>query len=88
MKYIMIGLLVSLSACSTVVPVTAKFPDVPAVVIESCPDLKKIATETTTMSTLTKTISNNYTTYYECAVKVDAFREWYNTQKEIFENTK
>ena len=33
-------------------------------------------------------ISVNYQTYYECAVKVDAWNEWYQIQKHIFESVK
>jgi hypothetical protein len=44
--------------------------------------------ETPTLSDVAKTITNNYTTYYECAVKHDAFIEWYNIQKNIFESVK
>jgi len=88
MKYLILMLAALLSACSTVVPVTAKFPAVPAIVMERCPDLKKITTETTTMSVLSTTVAENYTAYYECAVKVDAFQKWYETQKAIFESLK
>ena len=88
MKYLVIVLAVLLTGCSTVVPVTAKFPAIPSIILERCPDLKKIATETTTMSVLSTTVAENYTTYYECAVKVDAFQKWYETQKAIFENLK
>lgn len=86
MKYLVIVLAVLLTGCSTVVPVTAKFPAIPSIILERCPDLKKIATETTTMSVLSTTVAENYTTYYECAVKVDAFQKWYETQKAIFES--
>jgi hypothetical protein len=86
MKYIIVALAVLLSGCTTVVPIAAKFPEAPSIIMERCPDLKKIETETTVMSILTKTVTENYTTYYECAVKVDAFRKWYETQKAIFEN--
>jgi len=34
---------------------------------------------------MTKTVVDNYTTYYECAVKNDAWIEWYQTQQIIFE---
>lgn len=77
-----------LSACSTVVPVAVKFPEAPAVIMERCPDLKQIKSETATMSEFTTIVAENYTTYYECAVRVDAFRKWYETQKSIFENLK
>ena len=35
--------------------------------------------EAPTLSDVTKTVTNNYTTYYECAVKNDAWIEWYES---------
>jgi len=77
----------ALSGCSTVVPVKAKFPDVPERLMVKCPQLDKVS-ETPTLSDVAKTVTNNYTTYYECAVKHDGFVEWYNIQKEIFNKVK
>ena len=77
----------ALTGCSTVVPVKVKFPDVPEKLIVKCPQLEKLS-ETPTLSDVAKTVTNNYTTYYECAVKHDAFVEWYNIQKNIFESVK
>jgi hypothetical protein len=77
----------ALSGCSTVVPVKAKFPDVPERLLVKCPQLEKVS-ETPKLSELATTVTNNYTTYYECAVKHDAFVEWYNIQKNIFESVK
>jgi len=87
MKYITCFLLVLLTGCSTVVPVKAKFPDVPERLMVKCPQLEKLS-ETPTLSDVAKTVTNNYTTYYECVVKHDAFVEWYNIQKNIFESVK
>lgn len=87
-KLVLAVTVLMLSACSTTVPVTAKFPDVPEMIIAPCPNLKKIETETATLSEISKTVTNNYTQYYECAVKVDAFSKWYREQKQIFEAVK
>ena len=76
----------ALTGCS-VVPVKANFPDVPERLMIKCPQLEKVS-ETPTLSDVAKTVTNNYTTYYECAVKHDAFVEWYQTQKRIFESVK
>lgn len=86
MKYILIALLL-LSGCSTTVPVTAKFPQVPPELKEKCQDLKPI-TEDAKLSDITKTIVDNYTAYYQCSLKVDAWTEWYDKQKKIFEEVK
>lgn len=77
-----------ITGCSTTVPVTAKFPQVPELITKPCPDLKKIDPATATLSEISKTITNNYTLYYECAVKVDAFSKWHQEQKAIFESVK
>jgi hypothetical protein len=85
MKYLLLVLI--LTGCSTTVPVTAKFPDVPERLLVKCPQLEKLENEAK-LSDIGKTVTNNYTTYYECAVKNDAFIEWYQTQKRIFESVK
>ena len=85
MKYLLLILI--LTGCSTTVPVTAKFPDVPERLLVKCPQLEKLENEAK-LSDIAKTVTNNYTTYYECAVKHDAFVEWYQVQKRIFEGVK
>jgi len=77
----------ALTGCSTVVPVKAKFPDVPERLMVKCPQLEKVS-ETPTLSDVAKTVTSNYTTYYECAVRHDAFVEWYQVQKKIYESIK
>lgn len=77
----------ALVGCSTVVPVKSKFPDVPTQLMNKCPQLKKLD-EQPKLSDVSKTITENYTTYYECAVKNDAWIEWYQVQKQIFESVK
>lgn len=84
MKYLLLLLMVG---CSTTVPVTAKFPEVPERLMQKCPQLEKLENEAK-LSDISKTITNNYTTYYECAVKDDAWIEWYQKQKIIFESIK
>jgi len=86
MKYATIILALMLSGCATKsVPLTAKFPDVPERLTVVCPQLEKLPEETK-LSEVNKTLVKNYTTYYECAVKVDGWVEWYNTQKQLWDN--
>lgn len=76
------------SGCSTVVPVTAKFPEPPGRgAMTACPALEKLKDDAR-LSDVSRTVTINYSTYYECAVKVDAWQEWYNIQKIIFEGVK
>ena len=74
-----------IAGCSTTVPVTARFPDAPVLILDKCPKLKTIEGDTVSIIDFTKTVTLNYTTYYECATKSDAWIEWYYEQKKIFE---
>ena len=85
--FILVAFTVIMTACSTTVPVKAKFPDVPERLLSKCPQLEKLNDEAT-LSDISKTVTINYSTYYECAVKSDAWIEWYQIQKNIFESVK
>jgi hypothetical protein len=87
MKYISLLLTLMLTACATSVPVTAKFPEPPTIGQSACPPLKTL-TDTAKLSDIANTVAMNYSTYYECAVKVDTWNEWYAIQKNLFENIK
>ena len=84
---IFIMFVLALSGCSTVVPVTAKFPEPPRLGLGTCPQLQTV-TEGVKLSELTSTVTMNYSTYYECAVKSDQWNQWYEIQRRIFEGTK
>ncbi len=94
-KYFVQGLVVitfvlfvmMISGCSTTVPVTAKFPEAPKFSKEACPQLEKLNNDAK-LSDVATTVTNNYSKYYECAVKNDAWIEWYQIQKTIFESVK
>ena len=76
-----------LAGCTSV-PVNRNFPEAPSkVVMEGCPNLKKLD-DSSKLSDVAKTVTINYSTYYECAVKVDTWIEWYQIQKNIFESIK
>lgn len=84
MKYLLTIVLL-LSGCSTVVPVTAKFPDPPGKgALVRCPNLQQLQNDAK-LSDIARTITVNYSTYYECAIRADAWQEWYQVQKHIFE---
>lgn len=86
MRILMLAVLVALSGCTTV-PVTAKFPEAPSVLVEKCPELKQLAQDAK-LSDVAKTVVENYTQYQQCSNKSEAWVEWYNTQKKIFEDVK
>ena len=84
--YILLSLFL-LVGCSTPVPIKPKFPDVPEKIMELCSDLEKLKDDAK-LSDVAKTVTVNYSTYYDCAVKHDGFVEWYQIQKNIFESVK
>lgn len=88
MKYILLIIAFLLTGCSTTVPVRAKFPEVSELLMAPCPNLEKLKEDEKALSAVAKTVTSNYTTYYECAVKQDAWIKWYQVQKNIFESVK
>ena len=86
MKYVVLSLVVLLTACQAV-PVERKFPEVPAELQQACPDLK-LVNPTTKLSDVVDIVVSNYGQYKECQVKVDSWIDWYNTQRQIFESVK
>jgi hypothetical protein len=87
MKYLTVLFVALLTGCSTTVPIVAKFPEIPHHLLVKCPQLNKLDDEAK-LSDISKTIAMNYTEYYTCAVKNDAWIEWYQIQKKIFEGIK
>jgi len=88
MKYFIISLVLWLTACSTTVPVTRTFPEVPSELMAKCPELSAIDDNTTAISDLLKVVVKNYTTYHQCAITTESWIEWYNSQKSIFDSVK
>lgn len=85
MKYLLSILL--LAGCSTTVPVTARFPESPKYANEVCSPLKRLE-DNAKLSDIAANVTENYSTYYDCAAKNDAWIEWYRVQKQIFESVK
>ena len=79
---LVIMLVVFVLAGCTTPPVIPKFPEAPVKsgAMEPCPDLNKLQ-DGAKLSDVSKTITLNYSTYYECAVKSDVWIEWYQTNK-------
>jgi hypothetical protein len=88
MKILIILSALLLAGCSTTVPVKQSFPDIPASLEKSCPDLKQVGAETDKLSEVLSVVAKNYGTYYECAELVEAWKSWHKSQKEIFESIK
>lgn len=81
-------LCIFLAGCQTTVPVHMSFPQIPEELQKSCPPLKQTDPNTKKLSEVLKDVTANYGQYNECKVKIDAWNQWYNTQKKIFEEIK
>jgi hypothetical protein len=84
MKILVLMFAFLLAGCTTV-PVKRTFPEAPKELLQKCPDLQKLPNNAK-LSEVAKVVTNNYILYHECAIKNDAFIEWYKTQKKIFES--
>lgn len=87
MRLILILSAFIVAGCAHVAPVTVKFPDAPETLLTTCPDLQLLEANAK-LSDVAHVVNNNYSKYYECAVRHDAFIEWYHIQKKIFEDLK
>lgn len=84
---IALGAALLLSGCFKTVPVKRNFPAVPAELQQPCTDLDKTP-DSTQLSDVVKTVTKNYALYHECRTRNEAWREWYDAQKKIFEEVK
>jgi hypothetical protein len=69
-------------------PVSRHFPEVPEDLLKACPSLEQVDPATTKLSEVVRVVTDNYTQYHECRVNVDAWIEWYTTQRAIFNSVK
>jgi hypothetical protein len=79
----LIPIAILLSGCLATAP---KFPEVPQELLTQCPELNEVQKGTTELSKVLDVVVVNYSTYYECRVKVEAWVDWYTQQKKIYNN--
>jgi len=77
-----------LTGCLKSIPVKMDFPDVPAELKQACPDLKQTDEKETKLSKVIEVVTENYSQYHECKLKVDAWIEWHKQQKQISDSIK
>lgn len=70
------------------IPVKPIWPDIPGDLKLACPGLQEVKEGTTKLSEVIDVVVENYSQYHECQVKVDAWMEWYEKQKKIYEEIK
>jgi hypothetical protein len=88
MKLSILILSLFLTACSTTVPVTMKFPEVPQALMEKCEELEKLPPDTKQLSKTAESVVKNYSKYHQCRIKVEEWQEWYTANKKIYEDVK
>jgi hypothetical protein len=86
MKNTIIVLALLLSACSTVPVVTPmpKWPDVPEDLKQPAPALIPLNHEQRQLSDLIENSNENYTQYYLLKERYEAWQNWYENQKKIW----
>lgn len=84
MKRLLLLISISLIGCTSV-PIQQKWPAVPDELVQACPDLQEVDSNTNKLSEVLQVVADNYSTYYDCKSKVDDWITWYNGQKKIYE---
>lgn len=84
MKNILLIFCVMLSACTTAIPISRKFPDLPPELNKPCPPLQLIEGDSTTLSKLMDTVAKNYGSRHECAAQLNSILLWHAEQKANF----
>jgi hypothetical protein len=91
MKYFLMIAALLLGGCSVFksapVPVARSFPAVPAELKQHCNDLIMTPVDAK-MSDVLGIVARNYGQYHECRIRTDAWIEWYDSQRKIFEEVK
>jgi hypothetical protein len=83
MKAALLALTLTLTGCASVVPVTQRWPEAPGLQSQQpCGELEALP-QNPTLSQVAEVINRNYTQYYSCVVKLEAWQEWYLKQQLI-----
>ena len=88
MRNLLLASLLLLTGCATSVPVTMSFPQLPEALDKPCERLQPLPEGKRELSDLLENTNDNYAKAKECNAKANAWKEWYETQKKIFEEVK
>jgi hypothetical protein len=87
-KAILLALTLTITGCATVVPVAQRWPEAPGMQSQQpCGELQPLPPNPT-LSQVAQTVNQNYTQYYECVVKLEAWQSWYQQQQIIHKDLK
>lgn len=88
MKILILTAALLLGGCSTVVPVTQRWPEPPGLqATKPCPELQRLG-DSPQLSDVAQVVANNYNEYWNCRIKLDAWIEWYQKQSAIHKELK
>lgn len=86
MKIYLLTFILFLTGCSTVLPVTQKFPEAPEILMEKCPPLETINKSEIVLSEFLKVVTRNYGKYHNCSNQIESWQKWYKEQQQIFQD--
>jgi hypothetical protein len=87
-KFLTILIITILTGCGTA-PVVVKFPDAPEALMTPAGKLTPLATDKKVeLSDIIENANENAGKYYALREKYNAWIEWYNSQKKIFDSIK
>jgi hypothetical protein len=64
------------------------WPEAPANLLEPASNLQPLPEDKKTLTDLIENANENFGTYYQLKSKYEAWQEWYNSQKKIYESVK
>jgi hypothetical protein len=64
------------------------FPELPEALVKPCDRLQPLPADKRELSDLLENTTDNYAKAKECNAKANAWKEWYDTQRKIFEEVK
>lgn len=85
MRNILLLSIIFLLAGCQLVPVKPTFPNVPEKLMKPCEKLDTIPVDEVKFSAFLKVVTGNYKKAHNCSDQVDAWQQWYQEQKKIFE---
>ena len=77
-----------LTGCATAIPVKMGFPQLPEALAKPCDRLLPLDPAKKQLTDLLENTVDNYAKAKECYAKNQAWQEWYDTQRKIFEEVK
>jgi hypothetical protein len=86
MRIYLLTFILFLTGCSTVLPVTQKFPEAPEILMEKCPPLETINKSEIVLSEFLKVVTRNYGKYHNCSNQIESWQKWYKEQQQIFQD--